>query len=387
MKKLLKESGDPFRDIVKQYAKMYRDSELARIDKEQYYAWLQSHADKISPSTRSAIEKKVDAQIQKKNEANTTSAVGGVMTPFAFRQSGPGNIRAATQLGYKLAKTVPRDKDLSLENQMYSEPAYVTPAQNIEPVDTWVDKHGLVQHGDPELDPGLAGYRQGRLPFTEVDSKFKKISQIIEGLNGIKYRLKEADAPAAQPAPAAPAAQPAPAAPAPQQAAQQKTGEPNIQVQTYNLQPDFTEFDTQLKNSTEDLKIKLQKDIQDKILNKKIVVRASKGFKQPETDYTLNVTGVNIDYYYDRYVIIIVGREESKQKTAKFFVKPGYKIKILGPADVKPKDKYQIAKSKALVEPKAQSSATGSNTATSNEPVPKPEEPKDKTGEQPAPTA
>ena len=58
----------------------------------------------------------------------------------------------------------------------------------------------------------------------------------------------------------------------------------------------------------------LQKNIQDKILGKKIVVRASKGYKQPETDYTINVTGVAIDYYYDRYVIIIIGREENKQK-------------------------------------------------------------------------
>ena len=34
MKKLLKESGDPFRDIVKKYAQYYRDSELARISKQ-----------------------------------------------------------------------------------------------------------------------------------------------------------------------------------------------------------------------------------------------------------------------------------------------------------------------------------------------------------------
>jgi len=383
MKKLLKESGDPFRDIVKQYAKMYRDSELARIDKEQYYSWLQAHADKISPELRANIEKKVKDQILNKNEATTTSAVGGVMTPFAFSKRGPGNVRAATQLGYKLAKNVPRDKDLSLENQMYSEPAYVTPAQNIEPVDSWLDANGLPQHGDPELDPGLAGYKQGQLPFTEVDTKFKKISKIVEGLNGIRFRrfrMNEADA-APQPAPAAP--QPAPQAAQPAAQAAPKA-EPSVQVQTYNLQPDFTQFDTQLKNSTEDLKLKLQKEIQDHILNKKIVVRASKGFKQPETDYTINVTGVNIDYYYDRYVIIILGREENKQKAAKFFVKPGYKIRILGPADVKPKDQYQIAKSKALVDPSKQSSTAPSNTATSDEPAPKPEE---KPAAQPAPTA
>jgi len=114
------------------------------------------------------------------------------------------------------------------------------------------------------------------------------------------------------------------------------------------------------------LKINLQKTIQDKILGKKIVVRASKGFKQPEADYTINVTGVSIDYYYDRYVIIIIGREENKQKVAKFFVKPGFKVKIMGSADkLKPKDQYQVAKSKALVQD--QPSATPTNTVTGDE--------------------
>ena len=102
-------------------------------------------------------------------------------------------------------------------------------------------------------------------------------------------------------------------------------------------------------------------------MGKKIVVRASKGYKQPETDYTINVTGVAIDYYYDRYVIIIIGREENKQKVAKFFVKPGFKLKILGNADnLKPKDQYQVAKSKALVEPNSQQNVVPSNKITAD---------------------
>ena len=366
MKKLLKESGDPFRDIVKKYAQLYRDSELSRIDKEQYHAWLQSHAEKLPDSTRKEIEKKVDSQLKKKNEASTSSAAGAFLTPFAFSRRGPGNVRAATQLGFKLAKPVKRDKDLELENQMYSEPAYVTPAQNIEPVDTYKDENGLVQHGDPELDPALAGHEQGQLPmYEQAKSLVKKMR--IEGVGGLLYKLqKEADqSPSEQPAVQ------------PQQPAQQKLAEPTVNVTSYDIQPDFTNFDTKLKNSTEQLKLGLQKKIQDQILNKKIVVRASKGYKQPETDYTINVTGVAIDYYYDRYVIIILGREENKQKAAKFFVKPGFKIKILGPADVKQKDKYQIAKSQALVDPSKQAAAGASNVVTSKEqPAPaKPEQP------------
>ena len=382
MKIKLNESGDPFRDIVKQYAKMYRDSELSRIDKEHYSKWLQVHADKMSPATRTAIEKKVQSTIKSKNEASTSSGAGPVSTPFAFSRRGPGNVKAATQLGFKLAKPVAHSKNLSLENQAYSEPAYITPAQYIEPVDTYSDSNGLVQHGDPELDPGLAGYRQGALPMSEAEKKINQVAKMLEGLCGIRYRRRfnEADA-AAQATVSAPAPAPAPAA-------QPKTSAaPNVQVQSYSLQPDFSEFDTKLKDSTEALKTGLQKKIQDQILNKKIVVRASKGYKQPESDYTLNVTGVNIDYYYDRYVIIIVGREESKQKTAKFFIKPGFKLKILGSADVKPKDRYQIAKSQALVDPNKQASATPSNTVTSKEPpeVSTGSKPEDQSGTQPPP--
>jgi|TARA_R110000868_G_scaffold8843_7_gene45096 hypothetical protein len=373
MKKLLKESGDPFRDIVKKYAQLYRDSELARIDKSQYNAWLQAHADKISPSVKADIEKKVNVKLKKKDEASTSGAAGAYMTPFAFSRKGPGNVRAATQLGFKLAKPVKKSPGYALENQMYSEPAYVTPAQNIEPVSTYKDKNGLVQHGDPELDPGLAGKTQTTLPTTE---QRKSVKKIIEGYRASRFLAKEADATQQTQQPTAAV---------PQQQAEPQTAEPNVNVQSYDIQPDFTQFDTKLKDATEQTKLELQKKIQDQILNKKIVVRASKGYKQPETDYTINVTGVQIDYYYDRYVIIILGREESKQKAAKFFVKPGFKIKILGPADVKQRDKYQIAKSKALVDPSQQTTAGASNVVTSKQPAPAKSE--EKPEAQPAPPA
>lgn len=64
MKKFLKESGNEFRDIVKKYTQYYRDSELSRIDKQQYNAWLQSHAEKIPSQLRNKIKKQVDAQIE-----------------------------------------------------------------------------------------------------------------------------------------------------------------------------------------------------------------------------------------------------------------------------------------------------------------------------------
>lgn len=366
---LRKESVGEFRDIVKKYTQSNHDSELSRDDKEKYHMWLDSNAaelSKLSPDLVHKIKKLLGDKIK---EASTSSAAGAYMTPFAFSTRGPGNVRAATQLGFKLAKPVKKSTKYALENQYYSEPAYQTPAQDIGLVSTWEDEDGLVQHGDPEMDPGLDGYKQCELPFTE---NIKKVQKIVEGLGISRFLNNEREEVEIEDEEKIKIKEPA-----------QQTPTPPMNVQTYDALPDFTSFDVKLKNSTEKLKLDLQKKIQDQILNKKVVLRGSKGYKQPEMDYTVNVTGVAIDYYYDRYVIIVVGREENKQKVAKFFLKPGYKMKILGPADVKPKDKYQIAKSQALVS--TDSPSTGSsNVVTSNEPISQTQQPNPQPNQQTA---
>lgn len=324
----------------------------------------------MKASLKEKLKKALEA-FKLRQEASTTGtmgvATGGAhiggdigTTPFAFSRKG-ARPSVVHQAGFTPAKKVKKSPNYKLENQMYSEPAYSTPAQNIEPVPTFKNKDGLVQHNDPELDPNLVGFKQGQLPVTE-------------GFNGLKYEQEVQTSPQQQ-------TQLVQQQPTSQQTT--KTIEPQINVTSYDVLPDFTAFDQKLKNSTESLKLNLQKNIQNRILGKKIVVRASKGFKQPEADYTINVVGVNIDYYYDRYVIIIVGREENKQKIAKFFIKPGFKVKILGNADkLKPKDKYQVAKSKALV----QDQPVTTNTVTGDEEETKPvEQPQPQPQQQPKP--
>ncbi len=56
-------------------------------------------------------------------------------------------------------------------------------------------------------------------------------------------------------------------------------------------------------------------------------------------DYVVNVSGVSIDFYYEKYVIIVKGREQGKQKESEYFVKSPYQIKILGNAVVTPSAK------------------------------------------------
>jgi len=118
----------------------------------------------------------------------------------------------------------------------------------------------------------------------------------------------------------------------PQQSGEQGQGDPNL----YDIKPELTDFETRVSQSTLQNKSEFQNKILSKIGNKQVQLRASKGYGQPEKDYVVNVSGVSIDFYYEKYVIIVKGREQGKQKESEYFVKAPYQIKILGNAVVTP---------------------------------------------------
>ncbi len=123
--------------------------------------------------------------------------------------------------------------------------------------------------------------------------------------------------------------------------AQQGQEDPNL----YDAKFDLTDFESRVSQSTLQNKTNFQNKIMSKIGNKQVQLRASKGYGQPEKDYIVNVSGVSIDFYYEKYVIVVKGREQGKQKESEYFVKPPYQIKILGNAVVTPsvKKKQQQA--------------------------------------------
>ena len=121
----------------------------------------------------------------------------------------------------------------------------------------------------------------------------------------------------------------------PQQGGEQGQGDPNL----YDVKPELTDFETRVSQSTLQNKSSFQNKILSKIGNKQVQLRASKGYGQPEKDYVVNVSGVSIDFYYEKYVIIVKGREQGKQKESEYFVKAPYQIKILGNAVVTPSAK------------------------------------------------
>ena len=126
-----------------------------------------------------------------------------------------------------------------------------------------------------------------------------------------------------------------------QQGGEQGQQDPNL----YDAKLDLSDFESRVSQSTLQNKSSFQNKILSKIGNKQVQLRASKGYGQPEKDYIVNVSGISIDFYYEKYVIIVKGREQGKQKESEYFIKAPYQIKILGNAVVTPsvKKKQQQA--------------------------------------------
>jgi hypothetical protein len=127
------------------------------------------------------------------------------------------------------------------------------------------------------------------------------------------------------------------------QQTQQGQEDPNL----YDAKSDLSDFETRVSQSTLQNKGTFQNKIMSKIGNKQVQLRASKGYGQPEKDYIVNVSGVSIDFYYEKYVIVVKGREQGKQKESEYFVKAPYQIKILGNAVVTPSVKKKQQQSPA----------------------------------------
>lgn len=162
----------------------------------------------------------------------------------------------------------------------------------------------------------------------------------------------------AAPTQKAPAPAPAPKTPSPAPTEKQPQSSGESDTNTYNVKFDLDDFETKVSNSTEDAKNNFQNKILQKISNKQVrLVRASKGFGQPEREYIVNVADVKIEFWYQKYVIVITGREQNKQKESDFHLTAPYIIKIVGQAQPsRSKKQTQPAKPKPVQAPQ--------NTAT-----------------------
>lgn len=135
----------------------------------------------------------------------------------------------------------------------------------------------------------------------------------------------------------------------------QQQAQPSSQPQgsEFNVGVDFTNFERTIAAYTENAKNQFQTKLLNLVGNKKVFLRGSKGYGQPIKDYTINVKSVSIDFYYERYVVVF--KDENDKE---YFLEPGYKIKILGNAQMsvkKPKKKKQYQAQTPVSPPQAPS--------------------------------
>ena len=99
----------------------------------------------------------------------------------------------------------------------------------------------------------------------------------------------------------------------------------------YDWTRDFDVFKNTINTSTEAAKAKFEKALMSKIRNRAVLVRASRGYKQPVKDYTIKrVTAVNVNDFYDDWVVVL-----KNEFNKEYFLVAGYKVKIIGMAVAK----------------------------------------------------
>ncbi len=100
--------------------------------------------------------------------------------------------------------------------------------------------------------------------------------------------------------------------------------------QFYDIGKDFANFRRMIDGADEQIKSQYEKAIASKLVGKRVRARASRGYKQFVKDYEFDVTKVTLDDYYDNFVV--VAYDSSTPKPKEYFLKPGFKVQILGPA-------------------------------------------------------
>lgn len=104
--------------------------------------------------------------------------------------------------------------------------------------------------------------------------------------------------------------------------------------QFYDLGRDFANFRRTIDGSFDQIKQRFEQVIGTKLNGKRIRARASRGYKQYVKDYEFDVAKITLDDYYDNYVV--VAHDNATPKPKEYFLKPGFKIQVLGPASGQP---------------------------------------------------
>jgi len=92
----------------------------------------------------------------------------------------------------------------------------------------------------------------------------------------------------------------------------------------YDFTKDFKEFEDSVNKAKADAKKKFLDKMNASVVGKKVTVNASRGYGQPQKDYTIdNVSKASVDWYYNKNVVVL-----SDANGKEYFLTPGVNIKI-----------------------------------------------------------
>jgi len=141
--------------------------------------------------------------------------------------------------------------------------------------------------------------------------------------------------------------------------------------QFYDLGKDFSNFRRSIDGTFDQIKQKFEQSIGAQLNGKRVRARASRGYKQYVKDYEFDVSKITLDDYYDNYVV--VAHDNTTPKSKEYFLKPGFKIQILGQASGQPSQGVQTSTEKPEVplpspsQPKEQPAAAAATVPVKEE--------------------
>lgn len=136
----------------------------------------------------------------------------------------------------------------------------------------------------------------------------------------------------------------------------------------YDFTKDFKTFESSIEKAKQAAKKKFLDRLNQFVKGKKVTVNASRGYGQPQKDYTIDqVNKASVDWYYNKNVVVLTD-DNSKE----YFLTPGINIKVEQAAPAEPETPAEKPEIEAPTEPPKQQAPPAQNEPASKLPTDQP---------------
>jgi hypothetical protein len=139
----------------------------------------------------------------------------------------------------------------------------------------------------------------------------------------------------------------------------------------YDFTRDFKNFESTIEKTKQAAKKKFLDKMNQMVKDKKVTVNASRGYGQPQKDYTIDkVSKASVDWYYNKNIVVLTDGNGKE-----YFLTPGVNIKVEATAPAEPESTGQPADQAPKEPPKPAKPAAPANEPTSGGTPPTGQEP------------